>query len=290
MKNKSKLLILKTIFDATFAVSKLKLLEILANNDIHIAKRTLERHLKDLIESFFIEFSKEEKGYVKNELLDQNEAKLYLQYLNVNVLSQSLINFSDKKIKNQQFIISEHMVFKGTEHIEKVFEACHRHKELSFNYNKQYTDKEQREVTPLFLKEYQKRWYLIALDKNRNDELRTFGLDRIDNLSIGNKKTKIVDAEKYKEIFDNIIGLDLRPVNDKYPNPIKVLIKATEQQPHYFKSLPLHASQRIVEENNNCTIFEYEILINYEFMQHFNMYQPFLEIVEPKWLKDKLSV
>lgn len=290
MKNKSKLLILKTIFDASFAVSKLKLLEILENNDIHIAKRTLERHLKDLIESFFIEFSKEEKGYIKNELLEENEAKIYLQYLNVNVLSQSLINFSDKKTKNQQFIISEHIVFKGTEHIEKVLEACHLNKELSFNYNKQYLDKEQREVIPLFLKEYQKRWYLIALDKNRNHELRTFGLDRIENLEIGKVKINTVDTDKYKDIFNSVIGLDLRPINVNYPNPIKVLIKATEQQPNYFKSLPLHSSQIIVKETMNFTIFEYEILINYEFTQHFNMYRPFLEIVEPMWLKDKLSV
>jgi hypothetical protein len=61
MKNRSKLLILKTVFYASLAISKTRLLETLSNNYIHVAKRTLERYLKDLVGSFFIEFSKEKK-------------------------------------------------------------------------------------------------------------------------------------------------------------------------------------------------------------------------------------
>jgi hypothetical protein len=60
-----------------------------------------------------------------------------------------------------------------------------------------------------------------------------------------------------------LIGLDLRPIKPSYPNPIKVLIKAIEQQPYYFKSLFLHESQKIVEETKEFTLFEYEILINF---------------------------
>lgn len=289
MKNRSKLLILKTVFDASLAISKTRLLEILSNNDIHVAKRTLERYLKDLVDSFFIEFSKDKKGYIKNELVNEKEANLYLQYLNVNILSQNLINFADNSLKHQQFIISENIVFKGTQNIENFLEAFHINKEVSFVYNKQYSDKEHREVIPLFLKEYQKRWYLIALDKNRNLELRTFGLDRIDDLKLGKIIKNKIDIEKHKQTFNAIIGLDLRPVNQKYPNPIRVLVKATAQQPHYFKSLPLHSSQKIIEETKEFTLFEYEVLINFEFTQHINMYQPFVEVIEPSWLRTKLK-
>jgi predicted DNA-binding transcriptional regulator YafY len=289
MKNKSKLLILKVVFESVFAISKTKLLNILSENHIGVSKRTLERYLKDLIDSFFIEFSVDKKGYVRNKLIDEKEATLYLQYLNVNMLTQNLINFSENSSKHQKYIISENIVFKGTVHIETILNAFEQHKELTFMYHKQYAEKEEREVIPLFLKEYQKRWYLIGLDKNRNTELRTFGLDRIENLKTHKTLEKIVDIDTYKQAFKGVIGLDLRPINPEYPNPIKVLIKAKAQQPYYFKSLPLHESQKIVKETKEYTLFEYEILINFEFTQHLNMYQPFLEVMEPEWLRNRMN-
>ena len=289
MKNNSKLLILKIVFESVFAISKAKLLNILLENDIEVSKRTLERYIKDLIDSFFIEFSKEKKGYIRNKLIDEKEANLYLQYLNVNILTQNLINFSENSSKHQNYIISENIVFKGTVHIEAILTAFEQHKELTFIYSKQYAQKEERVVIPLFLKEYQKRWYLIGLDKNRNAKLRTFGLDRIENLKIHKSVQDKIDIDKYKRIFKSVIGLDLRPINSAYPNPIKVLIKAKEQQPYYFKSLPLHKSQKIVEETKEYTIFEYEVLINYEFTQQLNMYQPFLEVMEPEWLRSRMN-
>ena len=289
MKNNSKLLILKIVFESVFAISKAKLLNILLENDIEVSKRTLERYIKDLIDSFFIEFSKEKKGYIRNKLIDEKEANLYLQYLNVNILTQNLINFSENSSKHQNYIISENIVFKGTVHIEAILTAFEQHKELTFIYSKQYAQKEERVVIPLFLKEYQKRWYLIGLDKNRNAKLRTFGLDRIENLKIHKSVQDKIDIDKYKRIFKSVIGLDLRPINSAYPNPIKVLIKAKEQQPYYFKSLPLHESQKIVEETKEYTIFEYEVLINYEFTQQLNMYQPFLEVMEPEWLRSRMN-
>jgi hypothetical protein len=61
MKNKSKLLILKVVFESVFAISKTKLLNILSENHIGVSKRTLERYLKDLIDSFIIVFSIDKK-------------------------------------------------------------------------------------------------------------------------------------------------------------------------------------------------------------------------------------
>ena len=289
MKHKSKLLILKTVFESVFAIPKAKLLNILLENDIAVSKRTLERYIKDLIASFFIEFSNEKKGYIQNKLIDKKEANLYLQYLNVHMLTQNLINFSENTLKHQKYILSENIVFTGTVHIEAILSAFEQQKELTFHYSKQYAEKEERAVIPLFLKEYQKRWYLIGLDKNRNTALRTFGLDRIENLKIGEIFENEIDLEKYKQIFKGVIGLDLRPIDPAYPNPIKVLIKAKAQQPYYFKSLPLHESQKIVEETKEFTLFEYKVLINFEFTQHVHMYQPFLEVMEPEWLRKKLK-
>lgn len=250
--------------------------------------RKFDRYIKDLVDLFFIQSIKG-KGYVKNELIDEREANLYMQYLSMNVLSQNLIHFSENSIENNKYIISENLVFKGVEFITPILNAIIKKRELRFMYYTQYSNKESRNVIPLFLKEYQKRWYLIGLDKNKKNDMRIFGLDRIDQLEITNKNSKHIDVEKYKSKFSNVIGVDLRPINKDFTLPITVILKATGLQPNIFKSLPLHSSQKIVEENNDFTIFKYMLFANYELIQHLRMHQQFIEVVEPLWLKKYLK-
>lgn len=288
MKNRSKLIILKNIFDSPFPLSKSDLLGILTRQDIYISQRTLDRYIKDLVDLFFIQSIKR-KGYVKSELIDEKEANLYVQYLRMNVLSQNLIQFSESSLENNKYIVSENLIFKGVESIKPILDAITKRKELMFTYYTQYTTKENREVIPLFLKEYQKRWYLIGLDKGRKNDMRIFGLDRVENLELKQKNKLKLDIDLYKNKFANVIGVDLRPINTNFPNPVSITIKATGLQPNIFKSLPLHSSQKIVEENNDFTIFNYMLFVNYELIQHLRMYNQFIEVVDPLWLKEYLK-
>lgn len=285
MKSKSKLVILKSVLDARFPLSKKSLLEILSKKDIYISERTLDRYIADLVDFHFIQNIKR-LGYVKNELIDDRETQLYMQYLNMNVLSQNLIHFSENRNKYNKYLISERTVFKGVELVEPIMNVIVEKKQLAFTYFTQHTYEGSRLVFPLFLKEYQKRWYLMALDLNKNNELRIFGLDRIENLEASKKHKRKIDIDFYKAKFENVIGIDLRPVNEEFPEPIFITIKATGTQPYYFKSLPFHKSQEIIEETENYTNFKYYLLVNYELIQHLRMHQQFIEVVEPVWLRN----
>lgn len=288
MKNRSKLILLKNIFNSPFPLSKSNLLDILEDEDIFISERTLDRYIKDLVNLFFIQSIKR-KGYVKNELIDEKEANLYVQYLRMNVLSQNLIQFSENSRENNKYIVTENLIFKGVEFITPILNAISKRKELQFVYYTQYTNKEVRTVIPLFLKEYQKRWYLIGLDKGKKNNMRIFGLDRIESLELSRKIMVKTDIDLYKSKFSNVIGVDLRPVNTNFPRAVSVRLKAKGLQPNIFKSLPLHSSQKIVEENNNFTIFKYLLFVNYELIQHLRMHKQFIEVVEPLWLKEYLK-
>lgn len=288
MRNKSKLILLKSIEESHFPLSKKRLLEILAKNDIDVSKRTLERYIRELVDLHFIQ-SQKRKGYTKSELIDEKEAQLYMQHLNMNVLSQNLINFSENKVENSKYIVSETTLFRGIEYVEPIVNSIVAKSQLKFIYSTQHRYKSNREVIPLFLKEYQRRWYLMALDINKENELRIFGLDRIENLEKTKKHNKKIDVEFYKNQFQDIIGIDLRPVNKEHQTPIPILLKATGIQPYYFKSLPFHESQELIEETKNYTIFKYYLLVNYELTQHLRMYQQFIEVVEPLWLRKLLK-
>lgn len=284
MKNKSKLLIIRKIVNNRFSTSKKELLQYLKDEDVKIELRTLERHLKELKESFFIDYSYEKKGYVKNELIDEDELHFFMHLLNVEMMSQLAMKSIHKNNVSKNVILhSSDSSFKGVEHIQTILEAIENNKLLTFTYNKQHTEISTRKVIPQLLKEYQKRWYLIALDTAKNEELRTFGLDRVSDLKVG-KKLKFKRDSNALTVFDNIIGIDTRPAHKDYKTPVKVIFKAIEIQPYYFKSLPLHKSQKIVEEKSEYTIFSVEVMVNYEFKQHIYMYTPYVQILEPKWL------
>jgi len=67
----------------------------------------LECYLKELENSFFIEKIKNSKGYIKNELIDQNETDLLLKHLHLAEISDLPMISISKSIgkKNILFLI-----------------------------------------------------------------------------------------------------------------------------------------------------------------------------------------
>ena len=284
MKTKGKIVILKRIVDSPFAVSKSSLLQLLENEDIYISTRTLERYLKELSDSFFIEYSKEQKGYIKNSFIDKEELSLFIQLLNVKIITSSILKNNYKKL----IYHSSRHIFKGLEHLHPLLECIDKKRMVSFQYKTQYKDLNNRNVIPQFIKEYQNRWYLIGLDIDKENAVRTFGLDRISSIKKGVKIT-LKNLDNNSSIFENMIGVDTRPSNNTYNYPIEVILKATSPLPNYLKSLPIHSSQKMIKETDGYTLFSLKIFINYEFKQHIYMYSPFIQVVEPKWLVDQIK-
>ncbi len=114
MKTKGKIIILKRIVDSSFAVSKSSLLQLLENEDIYISTRTLERYLKELSDSFFIEYSNEQKGYIKNSFIDKEELSLFIHLLSVKIITSSILKNNYRKL----IYHSSHQIFKGLEHFQ----------------------------------------------------------------------------------------------------------------------------------------------------------------------------
>lgn len=154
-----------------------------------------------------------------------------------------LINKEDYK----EIIQMEHLPFvKGRELIQEIVPAIENKYLISFEYQSQQSSnkgKIERTVFPYLLKEYRNRWYLIAyyLDK----EIRTFALDRIENLKIG--KERFIDAPSFdaNEYFKYSFGITTP--NDIQPE--KFTYSFHPNQKHYLTSQPLHHSQEVLIDN-----------------------------------------
>ena len=131
---------------------------------------------------------------------------------------------------------------KGLEYFRPIMRAINQSTELVLRYCKFYReDAEKRTVQPLLLKEHRSRWYLLAFDV-LEQELRTFGLDRIEDLTISTKKFKKKSVQKY---FYNAFGI----ICPNTEQPQEVLLSFTPLQGKYIKTMPLHHSQKILKDD-----------------------------------------
>ena len=136
-------------------------------------------------------------------------------------------------------------------------------------------------VEPYCLKMFKQRWYMLAYSPG-TDDMRVYGLDRIQALESSTEKYKIpkdFDAERY---FKNTYGVSFA---DDQPEEVKVKISA--YQANFLRSLPIHASQEEIECNDEFSIFRYFVVPTFEFMQELRKYGSELEVLSPQSLRDE---
>ena len=68
-----------------------------------------------------------------------------------------------------------------------------------------------------------------------------------------------------------------------------VIVKASNMQAKYFKSLPLHKSQEIVEEGPEFTTFKYFLTPDYDFKQDVLSFGAEVEVLEPEHVRKELA-
>ena len=153
---------------------------------------------------------------------------------------------------------------------------------INFNHHSFYHLKEEiYTLKPYFLKQYQNRWYVIG---ETEKGYRTFGIDRIENITIGTKKFK-PKTEEAKERFSNVVGLNY--MDHKME---KIQLSFHISQKRYVLSLPLHHSQKEINTETTDT-FDIELRIhpNFEFRQQVLKYGSLVKVLEPKWLAEEIK-
>jgi proteasome accessory factor B len=246
--------------------------------------RTLQRDIKDISTLFNIEIKnnrKKIKEYFISEKPDFEEDKYNQKLLD----SYQIINAVNAFPDYSEYVFLDNRKPSGLAHFYTLLHAIRNKKIVEFEYHKfSLTDTTKRKIFPLSLKESKNRWYLIGIDIN-NDQLKLFGLDRIDYVEILSGKYKLKQRINLKSLFFNSFGI----INLENSKPEKVILKSTKQQAEYIKSLPLHHSQSIVNIETDFVIFELLLHITYDFIQEILSYGKEVEVLEPIILRDKIK-
>jgi hypothetical protein len=112
---------------------------------------------------------------------------------------------------------------------------------------------------PYFVKVFKQRWYVIG----KSDKVRIHALDRIQNLVTTEEKFTMPSSFVPEEYFANCFGIIQ---GDDTPAQT-IQLKVSAWQSKYLRALPLHYSQREVEQNEAYSIFEFFLKPTFDFRQ-----------------------
>lgn len=141
------------------------------------------------------------------------------------------------------------------------------------------------EVYPQYLKQYNSRWFLIGLQKERGDELRTYALDRIKNIQ--EMRGKYIELKNFD--WDNYFS-DMIGVSRIETKPIEVqLLILDSEQASYIETKPLHQTQKKMKKVENGYQTSIFVIPNYELEKLILSFGERIVVMSPEDLRLRLK-
>lgn len=199
-----------------------------------------------------------------------------------------LNSFSLKSFMGESSDIRDRVLFEnvpsGQTFLMIIMEAMKDNRMLEVVYQSFRKDRSQvYSVSPYCMKLFKQRWYLVGY-VNQKDKVIILSLDRVKDIKISYQYFKMPENFSPEAYFRNSFGII---VNDG--TAVKdVLLKVCQDQKCYFEALPLHPTQRILEETDEYTVFSYRIKPTYDFIQELLSHGSTVEVLQPESLRERM--
>jgi predicted DNA-binding transcriptional regulator YafY len=187
--------------------------------------------------------------------------------------------------------IGEYILFEytrgytGGRYLPLVYDAIFDSREITFSHTRFDTkEKTFRTLQPYVLKEHRNRWYVIGKEEGTP---KIFGIERIDDLIVTENWFE-KDPGFYEEVksllFDSVgvmaFGFETE----------EVVLKFNRSQAQYIKTLMLHRSQQIIEDNESGLTVSLKVKITPEFiMECILRYGKDVKVLKPESLVKKVK-
>ena len=132
----------------------------------------------------------------------------------------------------------------------------------------------ERNVLPVYLKEYRNRWYLISFDLEKSDWI-TYALERMDGLVVNEVQHLLKEAFNPSSFFAETIGITTEKKAAE-----RIALRVNDIASKYIESQPLHSSQEKIGTNQ----FVLTVQINEELIRTLLGFMGELQIISPAHL------
>jgi predicted DNA-binding transcriptional regulator YafY len=247
-----------------------------------ISKRTFQRDLKEIASIYNIEISYNRTLNVYEIISDGTDDRN--ERLMESFELFHALNFSDA--------LSHHLILEkrkplGTHLMYGLLHAIKAQVEISFVHEKFWDNDNpvtHRKVQPMALKEARHRWYLIARDE-RDQILKAFGLDRMSQLEISKRRFTPVSTAEIDKKFKNCFGI----ISEKNTAPVFIKLLFSTKAAKYVKTLPLHESQRVVEQSDAGVFIEVFLAPTFDFYMELLSFGKDVVVLEPNSVKAEIT-
>lgn len=172
----------------------------------------------------------------------------------------------------------------GTSWLTDILEAIDRGTALLVTYRNFFSEESHTFIIePYGLRLFQHRWYLVANNPYMDNQIRIYGLDRIEALELTEQKYEIPKSFSLEEHFSGQFGIVF---SDLEPEVIKV--KADKYHTRCLQALPLHPTQQLEEQEETFAIFSYYLKPTYDFYRALLSMSTHVEVLSPQYVRDAM--
>lgn len=252
--------------------------------DTDYSRRTFNNH-REAVEEVFgirIECNRSTNRYFiryTDDVSDENAENAWL----INTFTvNNMLRLGKERLSGR---VSVEDIPSGHMHLTAVMEAMTEGQKLRISYLK-YTSSEAETLTlrPYAVKEFAKRWYLVAHCEERN-ALRVYGLDRIMKLEILEETFRMPAGFDVEEVFATSFGTYLPEGKAEL-----ITFRTTSREARFMRDLPLHASQEEVSSpDKEHVTFRIFVCPNESLIMEFCKHGNRLEVISPKHVRNAVA-
>lgn len=168
--------------------------------------------------------------------------------------------------------------------LRKVVEAMQRNVRVKVNYSRYgQNDNSEWIIEPYCIKLFRRRWYMLCHFVEGG--FMTLSFDRIVTLELTEEVFSVdqnFDAETYFSEYYGVMTGDKVPLQ-------RIVIRAIGKERYALRDLPLHHSQKLLEDTGDHVDFELKLRPTSDFIAHILSRGRWVEVIEPEDVRTQIE-
>ena len=169
------------------------------------------------------------------------------------------------------------------EFLMPLFKAIRSRQVVDVEYRKDFRDAETITLHPYYLKQYWRRWYLMAQQEGK-DKIDAFPLICMSTVKDNNEVKYKPTKTSFKQYFRHLVGVTVPPETTVE----HIELWADISLYPYLYSYPISETQMLEIEGERNIKVTLDVMINYELIQELMFYGDRLVVKSPEWFRDEM--